>query len=71
MIKTNAPSYAELNADVTLFTNAARDKYGSDAYGCGYLSSILVQVLQDMPARQRKIVLDGLRKTTADLELNR
>lgn len=48
LTETNASNEA-----VDAVTNAARGAYGSDAYAAGYLGSMLVRALNEMPKHRR------------------
>ena len=41
------------NEVIDSFTNAARTQYGSDAYAAGYLGSMLVRAMNEMPKARR------------------
>jgi len=49
-----------INQQLTLFTSAARKEFGTDAYAAGALSTLLTNVMLDMPLHKQKEIMSVL-----------
>lgn len=59
-----------INQTLTLFTRAARDEYGTDAYACGALTTLLTNAMVDMPLHKQKETMSVLNElVTKNIEL--
>jgi hypothetical protein len=60
-------TYMEMTPTFNAFYKAAWDKYGHAAYSSGFLQSLLMQVLEDVPASKRNSILRMVDQTTVEL----
>lgn len=42
------------------FSNAARENYGSHSFESGYLQSVIISILPQLPKRQQKVLIDDM-----------
>ena len=49
-----------INQQLILFTSAARKEFGTDAYACGALSTLLTNAMVDMPFHKQKEIMSVL-----------
>lgn len=42
------------------FSEAARKNYGGHSFEAGYLQSVIISVLPDLPKRKQKILIDDM-----------
>ena len=42
------------------FSNAAKQNYGSHAYEAGYLQSVIISILPQLPKRQQKVLIEDM-----------
>ncbi len=50
------------------FSEAARARYDTMAFEAGYLESVIVSVLPDMPKRKQKALIEDMVRATQRLE---
>jgi hypothetical protein len=50
------------------FSEAARKNYGTHAFEAGYLQSVIISVLPNLPKRQQKILIDDMVRATQKQE---
>lgn len=50
------------------FSEAARARYDTTAFEAGYLESVIVSILPDMPKRKQKALIDDMVRATQKLE---
>lgn len=55
------------NEAIDAFTKASRETYGSDSYAAGYLGSMLVRAMNELPRARRKEFREILLNSTEDL----
>lgn len=46
-----------INQTLTLFTRAAEKEYGTHAYACGALTTLLTNAMVDMPLHKQKEIM--------------
>jgi hypothetical protein len=57
-----------LKAVLKAFSEASRTRYDTWAYEAGYLESVIVSVLPDMPKRKQRQLIADLHEVTAKLQ---
>ncbi len=50
------------------FSDAARSRYDTMAYEAGYLESVIVSILPDLPKRKQKALINDMIRATQKLE---
>jgi len=57
-----------MNIVLKAFSDAARKNYGSHAFEAGYLQSVIISILPNLPKRQQKILIDDMVRATQKQE---
>jgi hypothetical protein len=50
------------------FSEAARSRYDTMAFEAGYLESVIVSILPDLPKRKQKVLIEDMIRATQKLE---
>jgi hypothetical protein len=49
-----------LNIVLKAFSEAAHKNYGGHAFEAGYLQSVIISILPDLPKRKQKVLIDDM-----------
>jgi hypothetical protein len=57
-----------LNIVLKAFSEAAHKNYGGHAFEAGYLQSVIISILPDLPKRKQKVLIDDMVRATQKQE---
>ena len=57
-----------LNIVLKAFSEAAHKNYGGHAFEAGYLQSVIISILPDLPKRKQKVLIDDMVRGTQKQE---
>ena len=57
-----------LNIVLKAFSEAAKQNYGNHSFEAGYLQSVIISILPDLPKRKQKVLIDDMVRATQKQE---
>lgn len=57
-----------LNIVLKAFSEAAKQNYGTHSFEAGYLQSVIISILPDLPKRKQKVLIDDMVRATQKQE---